>query len=87
MIVTPRCKPLPMPDKVIKVVNQMGKDEGILDRIHFHNIFKESTLENMYGGVDSQDDSRYASHKSWDMLKDGGQIDQKNIVYDDTVDN
>ena len=25
MIVTPRCKPIPMPDDVIEVVNQMGE--------------------------------------------------------------
>ena len=28
MIVTPRCKPIPMPDDVILVVNQMGVDDG-----------------------------------------------------------
>ena len=64
----------------------MGKDEGMPDSIHFCNILKESTLDDMYGDVDSQDDSSCASNKSWDMSKDGGQVDQKNIVYDDAVD-
>ena len=40
----------------------------------------------MYGDVDSQDDSSCASNKSWDMSKDGGQIDQKTILYNDAFD-
>ena len=28
MIMTPRCKPIPIPDDVISVVNQMGVDDG-----------------------------------------------------------
>ena len=39
----------------------------------------------MYADVDSQDDSSCASNKSWNESKDGGQEDQKNIVYDDTL--
>ena len=31
MIVTPRCKPIPMPDGVIQLINQMGKDDGSLE--------------------------------------------------------
>ena len=56
------------------------------DRIHFRNILKESTIDDMYGDVDSQDGSSCSSNKSWDMSKDGGQIDQKNIAYNDAVD-
>ena len=40
----------------------------------------------MYGDVDLQNDSGCASNKSWNMRKDGGQEDQKTIVYDDAVD-
>ena len=40
MIVTPRCNPVPMPDNVIEVVNQMGEDDGSPDRIVFRNIHK-----------------------------------------------
>ena len=40
----------------------------------------------MYGDVNSQDNSSCDSDKSWDMAKDGGQEDQKNIVYDDAID-
>ena len=86
MIITPRCKPILMPENVIEVVNQMGKDDGSSDGIVFCNIHKKSTVEDMYGDVDSQDNSSCASNKSWDMLKNGGQEDQKTIVYDDAMD-
>ena len=86
MIVTPRCKPIPMPDNVIKVVNHMGEDDGSLEEIVFRNIHKESTVEDMYGEVDSQDNSSCASNKSYEMPKDRDQEDPKTIVYDDTSD-
>ena len=28
MIVTPKCKPIPMPNDVIQLINQMGIDDG-----------------------------------------------------------
>ena len=86
MIVTPRCKPVPMPDDVIEVVKQMGEDNGSPDGIVFRNIRKESTMENIYGDVDSQDNSSCASNKSWNIRKDGVQEDQKTIVYNNAVD-
>ena len=48
MIITPRYKPIPMPDDVIEVVNQMEKDEGMPDGIMFCNILKEPNLDDMY---------------------------------------
>ena len=69
MIVTPRCKPIPILDDVIEVVNQMGQDDRLPDGIVFCNIHKESTVEEMYGYVDSQDDISCASDTSWDKLK------------------
>ena len=81
MIVTPRCKPISMPDDVIAVVNKMGEDDGSPEGIVFCNILKVIIMEDMYDNVDSQDDSSCASDKSWDMKKDGGQEDDKNIVY------
>ena len=71
MIVIPRCKPIPMPDNVIKVINQMGEDNGSPDGIVFCNIHKELTMEYIYGNVDSQDDSSCASDTSWDEKKNG----------------
>ena len=67
MIVTPRCKLVLMPGNVIEVVNQMGEDDGSPDEIVFRNIYKKSTVEDMYGDVDSQDNSSCASDKSWNM--------------------
>ena len=55
MIITPRCKPIPMPDDVIEVINQMGEDDGSLDGIVSRNILKESTIDDMHGDVDSYD--------------------------------
>ena len=75
-----------MPDNVIVVVNQLGENDGMLDGIVFCNILKELTLDDIYGDVNSQDDSSCASDKRWDMSMNGGQADQKNIVYDDVVD-
>ena len=75
------CKHIPMADDVIEVVNQMGEDDGSPDGNFFHNIHKESTIEDMYGGINSQDNSSCASDKSCDMKKDDGQEDQKIIVY------
>ena len=86
MIITPRCKPIPMPDNVIKVVNQMRKDDGSPDGMVFCNILKEWTIDYIYGNVNSQDNSSCVSNKSWDIAKDGSQEDQKNIIYDYTVD-
>ena len=86
MIITPRCKTVPIPDNVIEVVKMMGEDEGMPDRIYSSNIHKESTLDALYGDIDSQNDSSCVSDKSWDMSKDGSQIDQKTIVYNDVVD-
>ena len=80
MIVTPRCKPIPMLDDMISIVNQMGVDDGSPEGIVFCNIHKELSVEDLYDDVDSQDDSSCASDKSWNSKKDGGQDDDKNIV-------
>ena len=84
MIVTPRCKLIPMPNDAIKVVNQIREDDGSPEGILFCNIHKKTTVENIYNNVDSQDESSCAFDKSWDIKKEGGQDDNKNIVhYDD----
>ena len=87
IIVTPRCKPIPMPDDIIEVVNQIGEIDGLPNGIVFCNILKEPTIDDMYRDINSQDNSSCASNKSWNMPKYGGQVDQKNIVYNDAVDN
>ena len=35
MIVIPRCKPIPIPDDVIEVINRMGEDDGSPEGIVF----------------------------------------------------
>ena len=64
MIVTPRCKSIPMPDNVIKVINRMGEDDGSPEGIVFCNIHKVLTVKDLYPDVDSQDNSNNASHTS-----------------------
>ena len=44
MIVTPRCKPIPMPNDVISIVNQMGVDDGSPEGIVFCNIHRSVQL-------------------------------------------
>ena len=63
----------------------MGVDDGSPEEIVFRNIHKELYLEYLYDDVDSQDDSSCASDKSWDSKKDGGQDDNKIIVYNDDM--
>ena len=86
MIITPSYKPILMPDDVIEVVNQMGEDDKLPDGIVFCNILKELTIDDICWDVNSQDNSSCASNKSWNMEKDSGQEDQKNVVYNDAVD-
>ena len=83
MIITLRCKSIPIPDDVIRVINQMGEDDGSLEGIDFRNIHKVLTVEDLYPNVDSQDNSDNTSDMSWDKKKHGGQDDDRNIVYDD----
>ena len=42
-------------------------------------------MKDLYDNVGSQDNSSCASDKSWDMKKDGSQEDDKNIVYNDDM--
>ena len=42
-------------------------------------------MEDLYNDLDSQDHSSCASYKSLDSKKDGGQDDDKNIVYADDM--
>ena len=74
-----------MHDDVVAVVNQKREDDGSPEGIVFCNIHKVLTVEDLYNDVDPQDDSSCASDKSWGMKKDGGQEDDKNIVYNDDM--
>ena len=85
MILTPRCKPIPMPDDVISLVNQIGVEDGSLEGILFCNVHKVLIVEDLYKDVNSQDNSNCASNQSWEMKKNGDQEDDKNIVQDDDM--
>ena len=85
MTVTPRCKPIPMPDDVIVVINQMGEDNGSPEGIVFCSIHKVLTVEDLYPDVDSQDDSNNASDTSWNKKKHCSDDYDKNILYDDDI--
>ena len=61
LVTTPKCKPVPIPDDVIQVVNDMGKQEGMPNGIQFHNINQESTLADMFADNDLHNDNSYAS--------------------------
>ena len=76
MIITPKCKPVPMPEDVIQVVNEMGRQEGMSNGIHFCNINKESTLSDLYVDDDSRDYNSCASDKDWKMPKNS-EVDLK----------
>ena len=61
LVTTPKSNPVPMPDGVIDVVNDMGKQEGMPNRIQFCNIHHESTLADIFTDDVLQDDDSCAS--------------------------
>ena len=48
LVTIPKCKLKPMVEDVVKVANEMGKQEGMPDGIQFHNIHHKSTLSDLY---------------------------------------
>ena len=85
MVITPKCKPVPMPNNVVDTVNKIGEQEGMLSGIYFCNIHKESTLGYLYGDIDLEDGSSCTSDESWNIPKKD-EIDLKKIEFDDGVD-
>ena len=85
LVTTPKCKPVPMPDNVIKVVNVMGKQDKMKNRIQFHNIHHESTLSDLYSDKDFNADSSCASDADWDLDKKPEE-DLKKTTFDDHID-
>ena len=45
-----------MPDNIIKVVNDMGKQEGIPNRIQFRNIHHKSIIADLFADNDLNND-------------------------------
>ena len=65
MVTTPKCKPIPMPDDVIKVVNNLGEQDDMPTGIKFRNMHKESTLSDLFADEDLNDDDSNASDQDW----------------------
>ena len=76
-----------MPNDVIELINQMGKDDGSpKEGIVFCNIHHELTVEAMYRDVDPDDNSNNISDTSWDNKKHVNvQNDDENILNCDDV--
>ena len=70
LITTPKCKPKPIDEDIVTLVNEMGDREGILDRIQVQNIPHESTLSNLYVDEVGHDDNNiYTSDINWEDKK------------------
>ena len=75
-----------MAEDVGEVVNEMGKQEGMSDGIHFHNIYHESTLLDLYADTVSQDnDNSCVSDNNWKDRKNP-EVDLKNLVANVGID-
>ena len=88
LVTTPKCKPKPMAEDVVEVVNEMGKQEGMPDGIQFHNIHHKSTLSDLYAdevGLHDNDNS-CASDDNWKDRKNP-EVDLKNLVANVGIDN
>ena len=73
-------KPKPMTEDVVKVVNNIGKQEGMPAGIQFHNIYHRLTLSDLYADkVGHKDDNSCVSDDNWKDRKNP-EIDLKNLV-------
>ena len=62
LVATPKCKPVPMPDNVIEVVNYIGKQGGKPNRIQFRTIHHKSTLVDLFEDNNLHNDDSCASN-------------------------
>ena len=87
LVTTPKCKPKPMAEDVVKVVTEMSKQEEIPDKIQFHNIHLESTLSDLYADAVGQDnDDSCASDANW-KDRTNPEVDLENLVSDVAINN
>ena len=73
MVTSPKCKPIPMPDNVIEVVNDLEKQDDMSSGIEFRNIHHKSTLADLFADKDLNDDNSNASDKDWGLNKNPGE--------------
>ena len=85
MITTPKCRPIPMPDDIIKVVNDLGEQDDMPTGIEFQNMHKESTLSDLFVDEDLNDDDSNASNQDWGDKKNP-KDDLEMIEFDNDVD-
>ena len=65
MVTTPKCKPIPISDDVIEVVNDLGEQDDMPSGIEFLNIHHDSTLVDLFADEDLNNDDSNASDKDW----------------------
>ena len=85
MIATPKCRHVPMPDNVIEIVNDLGKQDDMPNGIKFLNIHKESTLADLFADEDLNDDDSNASDEDWGDKKNP-EDDLQLVTFDKDVD-
>ena len=85
MVTTPKCKPIPMPDNVIEVVNDLGEQDDMPTRIEFRNIHQESIFADLFVDKDLNDGNSNTSDKDWGLNKNL-EDDLQKITLDNNVD-
>ena len=74
-----------MPDNVIKIVNDLGRQDGMPSGIDFRNIHHKSTLADSFADKNFKDDNSNASGNDWGLNKNP-EVDLQKIIIDDHVD-
>ena len=64
LVTTPKCKPKPMAEDVVEIVNNVDKQEQMPGSIQFHNIHQEPTFSDLYANeVGHKDNDSCVSNK------------------------
>ena len=79
LVTTLKCKLKPTAEDIVKVVNEMGKQEGILDTIQFYNIHHESTLSDLFANEVGCHDNNSCASKNDLKDKKNPELDLKNL--------
>ena len=85
LVTSPKYKPVPMPDEEIKVVNDLGIQDGMPSGIKFRNTHHELILADLFADNDLNDYNINASNNDWGLNKNPEE-DLKKITFDNHVD-
>ena len=85
LVTSPKCKPVPMPDDIIKVVSDLGIQDGMPSDIEFRSIHNESTPADLFADEDLNDDVSNVSDNNWGLNKNPEE-DLKKTMFNDHVD-